>query len=148
MLSIPSPAGKDDSDLRLCALRILTDKGNEMDSNINAHTHTPDQCQRGGSVYDKLGLGAGLVELLSWFAAWLPRGGTSIMRGLSMMRARRSPFSTIPMIHAPPAAAWPPAPELWLFISEQNLAACSLGRHTSSPPGGEDRKRDFSQHWS
>ncbi len=35
MLSIPSPAGKVDSDLGLCALSILTDKGDEMDSNIN-----------------------------------------------------------------------------------------------------------------
>lgn len=74
MLSIPSPTGKDKGDFCLCALSILTEKRNEMDSNINphtkqghthSHTHTQDQCQRGGSVYDKLGLGEGLVELLS-----------------------------------------------------------------------------------
>lgn len=84
-------------------------------------------------VYDRLVLSSGPLALLSWRAARLPRGGTSMIRGFSMMRARRSPFSTIPMIHAPPEAPW--APELWLFISAQNLAACSLGRHTSSPPG-------------
>ena len=40
MLSIPSPAGKDDSDFGLCTLSILTEKGDEMD-NISAHTPTP-----------------------------------------------------------------------------------------------------------
>lgn len=52
--------------------------------------------------------------------------GTSMTRGLSMMRAVRFPFSTIPIIQA-----WYPS---CFSISLQYAAACSLGRQINSPP--------------
>ena len=52
--------------------------------------------------------------------------GTSMTRGLSMMRAVRVPFSTMPMIHA-----WYPS---CFSMSLQNAAACSRGSAISKPP--------------
>ncbi len=52
-----------------------------------------------------------------------------MIRGLSMMRAVRFPFSTIPMIHA-----WWPSPYFGDLISAQKRAACSRGRQISRPP--------------
>lgn len=56
----------------VCVLLAVQQKGRggEMDSNItqtvaHKHTHKNTECQRGSSVYDRLGLRAGLVELLS-----------------------------------------------------------------------------------
>lgn len=58
------------------------------------------------------------LELLSWGEAVAPRGVTSMMRGLSMMRAVWFPFSTMPIIQA-----WCPSPYLGDLISAQKRAA-------------------------
>ena len=52
--------------------------------------------------------------------------GTSITLGLSMIRAVRLPFSTMPMIQD-----WYPS---CFSMSLQYAAACSLGRQMSRPP--------------
>ena len=52
--------------------------------------------------------------------------GTSMTRGLSMIRADRLPFSTMPMIQD-----WYPS---CFSISLQKAAACSRGRAIKSPP--------------
>lgn len=110
------------------------------------------QVQLRGGPSGSVGLGAPvlftLLLLPSWAPLTEPRGGTSMIRGLSMIRAQRLPFSTMPMIQAccpspapPSGPAPPPRPRRLDFISAQKRAACSRGRQISSPPERDQTER-------
>lgn len=89
------------------------------------------------------------TEVVTWIINWLncalcspaqayhsspsrSFAGTSMTRGLSMIRAVRLPFSTMPMIHD-----WYPS---CFSMSLQNAAACSLGRAIKRPPTNQTKK--------